>query len=58
MGKQWFCAVAKYMLKSGQKMVTAKKEPVQEETQHYPKLPAGGYFAEFGFLLGPAPFWR
>ena len=44
-------------------MVTAKQEPAQEETKNYPQHPLGdheaaprGYFAEFGFLLGPATF--
>ena len=50
------------MLKSGQEMVAAQREPAQE-TQNYSKHPPRGreaaprvYFAQFGFLLGPAPF--
>ena len=53
------------MLKSGQKMVTAKMEPAQEETQTQQNThlgaasqPPDGVLDSFGFLLGPAPFWR
>ena len=37
-----------------------KKKPktIQNTPLGAAKRPPGGYFAEFGFLLGPAPFWR
>ena len=47
------------------KLVTANREPAQEETQAQPNTslgplrgPQGSVLDSFGFLLGPAPFLR